>query len=107
MQREIDTIRRSLRAWARAYIDDIIYGVSSVADPFQKLCVLFEIFVAYNISIKPTMTYLHYRDGGLLGQRVNFLGLTKAENKLKAIQLLCYPDTLGALKYKLGLTGYL
>ena len=78
-----------------------------MANLFQKLCVLFEIFVAYNISIKPTKTCLNYSYVGLLGQRVHSLGLTTAEDKLKAIQLLRYPDTLGAMEYYLGLTGYL
>lgn len=44
---------------------------------------------------------------GLLGQRVDSLGLTTAEDKLRAIRLLIYPETLGALEYYLGLTGYL
>ena len=43
----------------------------------------------------------------LLGQRVNSLGLTTSEQKLKAIQFLTYPDILGAVEYYLGLTGYL
>ena len=43
----------------------------------------------------------------LLGQRVNSLGLTTSDEKLKAICLLAYPDTLGVLEYYLGLTGYL
>ena len=38
---------------------------------------------------------------------MNSLDLTTSEEKLKAIQLLTYPDTLGALEYYLGLTGYL
>ncbi len=107
MQREIDSILRSVRAWARAYIDDIIYRATSVADLLQKLCFLLKIFVAFNFSIKPTKTYLYYPDVGLLGQRVNFLGLTTAEDELKAIQLLRYPFTLEALEYYLVLTGYL
>ena len=68
---------------------------------------MFEIFLEYNISIKPTKSYLNYPDVSLLGQRVNSLGLTTSAEKLKAIQLLTYPDTLGALEYYLGLIGYL
>ena len=107
VQREIDTILRAVRDWARAYIDDIICGATSVEDLLQKLRILFEIFVAKNISIQPTKTYLNYPDVGLLGQRINSLGLATADDKLKAIRLLKYPDTLGALEYYLGLTGYL
>ena len=68
---------------------------------------LFEIFLRYNISIKPTKSFLNYPDMGLLGQRVNSLGLTTSDEKLKAIFLLTYPNTMGALEYYLGLTGYL
>ena len=107
VQREIDNIFRDVRAWARAYIDNIIYGAKSLPDLLDKLRILFDIFLHYNISIKPTKSYLNYPDVGLLGQRVNSLGLTTSEEKLRAIRLLTYPDTLGALEYYLGLTGYL
>lgn len=68
---------------------------------------LFEIFLHYNISIKPTKSFLNYPDVRLLGQRVNSLRLTTSDEKLKAIRFLAYSDTLGALEYYLGLTGYL
>ncbi len=77
-----------------------------MADVFQKPRVIFEIFVAYNISIKHTKIYLNYPDIGFLGQQVNFLRLTTSDDKLRAIQLLCYPKTLGALEYYLGLIWY-
>lgn len=107
VQQEIDNIFRDVRAWARAYVDDIICGAKSLPDLLDKLRVLFDIFFYYNISIKPTKSYLNYPDVALLGQRVNSLGLTTSEEKLKALQLLTYPDTLGTLEYYLGLTGYL
>lgn len=82
-------------------------GARSLPDLLNKLRTLFEIFLYYNISIKPIKSYLNYPDVALLGQRVNSLGLTTLEEKLKAIRLLTYPDTLGAIEYYLGLTGYL
>lgn len=57
--------------------------------------------------IKPLKSYLNYPDVGLFEQKVNFLGLTTSDEKLKAIRLFTYPDTLGALKYYLGLIRYL
>lgn len=107
VQREVDNILRNVRDWARAYIDDIICGGTSLEDLFHKLCILFEIFLHYNISIKPTKSYLNYPDVGLLGQRINSLGLTTSDEKLKTVRLLRYPETLRALEYYLGLTGYL
>ena len=107
VQREIDNILCNVLDWARVYIDDIICRRTSLEDLFHKLRILFEIFLHYNISIKPIKSYLNYPDVGLLGQQVNSLGLTTSDEKLKAIRLLRYPETLGALEYYLGLTGYL
>ncbi len=107
VQREIDNILRNVRTWVQAYIDDIVCGTKSLPDVLDKLRTLFEIFLAYNISISPTKLYLNYPDVVPSGQRVDSLGLTTSEQKLKAIKLLNYPDTLGVLEYYLGLTGYL
>lgn len=107
VQQEIDNILREVRAWARAYVDNIVCVTRSLPDLLDKLRVLFEIFLHYNISIKPTKSFLNYPDVGLLGQRVNSIELTISDEKLKAIRLLAYPDTLGALEYYLGLIGYL
>lgn len=51
--------------------------------------------------------FLNYPDVGLLKQSVNSLALTTFDKKLRAICLLAYLDTLGALEYYLGLIGYL
>lgn len=107
VQREINNILRSICDWARAYVDNIICRARLLDNILSKLCIFFEIFVAYNISIKPTKTFLNYPDVGLLGQEVNTLGLTTAKEKLNAIRLPQYPLTVGALEYYLGLTGYL
>ncbi len=107
VQREIDNILRNIWSWVRAYIDDIVCGAKLLPDLLYKLQTLFEIFLAYNISISPIKLYLNYLDVILLGQWVDSLGLTTSEQKLKAIKLLTYPDILGALEYYLGLTGYL
>ena len=107
VQQEINNILRGVRAWKWAYVDDIVCGAKSLPDLLDKLRVLFEIFLRYNISIKPTKLFFNYPDVGLFGKQVNSLGLTTSEEKLKTIRLLTYPDTLGALEYYLGLTGYL
>lgn len=68
LQHEIDNILRDVRDWARAYIDDIICNGSSLDNLLRKFRALFEIFLHYNISIKPTQLYLNYPDIGLLSQ---------------------------------------
>lgn len=107
VQREIDNILRSVWDWARAYVDNIICRARSLNNLLLKLHILFEIFVAYNISIKPTKTFLNYSNVALLGQEVNILGLIIAKKKLNVIRLLQYPLIVGALEYHLSLTDYL
>lgn len=107
VQWEIDNILQGIRAWARAYDDNIIYRARFFSDLLEKLRILFDIFFEYNISIKPTKSFFNYPNVGLLGQRINFLGLTNSQEKLWAIRHLTCPETLGALKYYLELTGYL
>ena len=107
VQCEIDNILHDVRDWARAYINNIICSKSFLDNLLHKLHILFEIFLRYHIFIKPTKSYLNYPDVGLLGQQVNSLGLITSDEKLKAIRFLRYLETLGALEYYLGLTGYL
>lgn len=66
-QREIDNTLQEVQEWAWAYIKDIVCGRSSLLDLFYKLHILFEIFLHYNISIKPTKSYLNYPNIGFLG----------------------------------------
>lgn len=107
IQREIDNILCEVRNWACVYVDDIICDAKSLDNLLSKLRILFEIFMAYRILIKPTKSFLNYPDVSLLGQRVDSLGLTTATEKLQTSKLLTYPETLEALEYYLGLTGYL
>ena len=61
----------------------------------------------YNLAIKPTKTFLAYPSVALLGQKVDSLGLSTAEEKLAAINKLTFPRTLKALETYLGMTGWL
>lgn len=91
----------------QAYIDDIIGGTKLLSDLLNKLQTLFEIFLAYNISISPTKSYPNYTSIVFLGQQVNSLGLAILEQKFKAIKLLTFSNTLRVLEYYLSLTDYL
>lgn len=107
IQQEIDNILREVRTWARACVDNIICRAKSLSDLLKKLRILFGIFLKYNISIKPTKSFLHYLDIEFLGQQVHFLGFTTLEKKLWAIKHLTYLETLDTLKYYFRLTSYL
>lgn len=106
IQWEIVNILKSGWDWAHTYVNDIICKARFLDNLLSKLRILFEIFVAYNIFIKPTKIFLNYPDVRLLGQEVNTLSMTTAKKKLNAIRLLQYPLTVGILEYYLGLTGY-
>lgn len=107
VQRQIDRILREIRDFAQAYVDDIVCGSTSLAEHLSHLRQLFTLLVKFNVSISPKKAFLGFPDVSLLGQRVNSLGLATSEEKLKAISLLQYPQTLGGLEHYLGLTGYL
>lgn len=107
IQHEIKNILHSIRAWAQAYMNDIICEAKSLCDLLKKLCILFDIFLEYNICIKPTKSFLNYPDVGLIGQRVNSLGLITSKKKLRIINILTNPKTLGVLEYYLRHTSYL
>lgn len=89
------------------YSGNIVYGARSLLDLLDQLRVLFNIFLYYNIYIYPIKLYLNYLDMRLYGKRVNSLGLTTSDEKLKLIYLLTYPHKLGAIEYYFGLTIYL
>lgn len=88
VQREIDNILHSVQVWALIYINDIMCEANLFPNLLNKLRGLFEIFLAYNISINPTKSYLNYPNMVFFGQQVDFLGLTTSEQKFKTIQLL-------------------
>lgn len=107
VQQNVNNILREVRAWARAYVNNIICGASSSSDLPEKLHILFDIFLVYNISIKPTKSFFNHSDVGLLGQPINCLGIITLEEKVRAIKQLTYPKILSALKYCLELISYL
>lgn len=66
IQRKIDNIFHDVRTWAHAYVDDIICGAKSLSNLLKKLRILFDIFLEYNISIKPSKSFFNYSNVGLL-----------------------------------------
>lgn len=91
----------------RAYINDIVSGAHSFTKYVVNLRAIFDLCIQYNISIKPIKVFLNYPSVNLLGQHVNSLGLTTAEDKLVAIAAIEYPVMFGDLEHFLNLIGYL
>lgn len=106
IQRKIDNILCNFRTWAQTYVDNIICRAKSLPDLLEKLRILFDIFLEYNISIKLIKSFFNYLNIELLGQQIISLDLTTLEEKFRTINLLTYLKILDTLKYYLGLTSY-
>lgn len=59
------------------------------------------------MSLEPKKAYVAFPKVSLLGQRVDALGMTTPEDKIKAIAGLEFPRTLRQLETYLGMTGAL
>lgn len=68
IQRRMDRLLHEFRQFVRPYIDDIIVKSSSFNEHIYHLHQIFRLFVDYNISIKPSKTFLGYESIDLLGQ---------------------------------------
>lgn len=72
----------------------------------SKLWIFFRIFVAYNLSVKSTKTFLNFFNVSFFGQKINILSLTIVKIMLDIIKLLWYLLRIAAFEYYLRLTGY-
>lgn len=107
VQRQIDRILRPYRHFARAYVDDIVIYGRTFQEHLQQLHTIFALLQRLRIHLNPSKTYLGYPNIQLLGQHVDALGLTTAQDKIEAIIKLKFPQTLQELETYLGLTGWL
>ena len=107
VQRQTDAMLRPLRKFARAFVDDIVVFSHTLTEHLEHLNQLFSLLRAKNVSLAPTKSFLGYPSVMLLGQRVDSLGMTTAEEKIQAITALKFPRTLRELETFLGLTGWL
>src|SRR5436190_22675868 len=107
VQQQIDNILRLLRAFVRAYIDDIVIFSRTLDDHLSHLYQLFSLLSQYNIVINPKKAYIGFPTIRLLGQKVSSLGLSTTQDKIDAIAKLDFPKNLKDLETYLGLTGWL
>ncbi len=74
VQRQTDRLLRPFRAFARAYVDDIVIFSKPLEEHLRHLAAIFSLFVKKGISIKPSKAFLGYSTVQLLGQKFNSLG---------------------------------
>lgn len=106
VQRMMDAYLADLRAFCRAYIDDIVVASETWEEHLDHLNQLFERLQEMNVRLEPKKAFIAFPSVTLLGQRVDSFGLSTPEEKISAIRELSFPSTLGNLEHYLGLTGY-
>lgn len=107
VQRQTDAMLRPFKAFAKAFVDDIIVFSRSLQEHLDHLRQIFELFRARRVSLSPTKSFIGYPSVTLLGQRVDGLGMSTSKEKIQAITNLRFPETLRELEIFLGLTGWL
>ncbi|KAJ5789125.1 uncharacterized protein N7518_006136 [Penicillium psychrosexuale] len=89
----------------------IFDGLSVISDTFDEhtehLTFILGVLEKHGISLEPKKAYVPFPEVSLLGQRVDALGMTTPEDKIKAIAGLEFPRTLRQLETYLGMTGAL
>lgn len=106
IQRELDHLLQKIRKFCKAYINDLVVASDSLAKHISHLHKLLSILQEYNIRLEPKKSFVGFPSINLLGQRVDSLGITTIEEKLRAVLSLDFPHTLKELETYLGLAGY-
>ena len=97
-QRQIDSILRKYRHFAKAYVNDIIVFFNSLEKHLRYLNQIFALFKRMNITLKTSKIFLDYFIISLLNQRIDSLRMIIAIDKLKTIFNLIFSQTLKQLK---------
>jgi len=107
IQRMIDRILWRQRAYARAYIDDIVIFLNTLEEHLKHLHNVFATLKRMGICLSSEKSFLTYLSVQLLEQWVDELGLATLKDKLVTIAGLCFSISLSQLEKYLDLTGYL
>jgi len=107
IQRMINRILQRQRAYARAYVDNIVIFSNTLEEHLKHLHNVFTTLKRMRICLTSEKSFLTYSFIQLLEQRVDALGLATSEDKLVAIAGLCFSISLSQLEKYLGLTEYL
>ena len=103
----INRILQRQRAYARAYIDNIVIFSNTLKEHLKHLHNVFVTLKRMRICLSSKKSFLIYLFIQLLEQRVDVLELATSEDKLVTIAGLCFSISLSQVEKYLGLTGYL
>ena len=107
VQRRIDVMLRSHRAFARAYVNDVMIFFNFLKEHLRHLNKIFKLFQHMNVAVKTSKIYLEYSFITLLNQKMNNLEFITTKNKLATIRDLQFSRTLKYLETYLNKTNYL
>lgn len=91
----MDLILKKFAKWCKAYMDVASANLQEYITDIRRL---FQCLQAYNIKLEPKKAYIGFHQVSILGQRVDALGMSTPEEKLRAIADLQFPDTLQKLE---------
>lgn len=107
VQRQIDKLLRTLRDFARTYVDDIVIFFKTLEEHLKHLRKMFDLFKKKRISLSSIKSFLDYSFIQLLDQRVDNLRLITLEKKIATIASLLFSRSLNDLDHFLELTRWL
>ena len=107
VQRQVNTILRFHKSYAREYIDDIVIFSKSFDEHVQHLNIIFQLFNDLNISLSLKKFFLRYSTVQLLEKKVNAFDLTTVVEKIEAIFKLKFLANLKELETYLDFTNWL
>ena len=84
VQRQMDLMLQPLQDFVKAYINDMIIFSMTLEEHIQHVC------QQKRISLSPEKSFLAYPSVVLLGQRVDSLGFSTTDEKIKAITSLTF-----------------
>ena len=88
------------------YLDDIIVFSTNENSHIDRLKSMLERLLEANLKIKPSKTHLMQSEVEFLGHIVNEQGIHTDPAKVKAVQEVPSPTSIGELRSFLGFTGY-
>ena len=107
VQRQIDRLFRSFRAFAKTYVNDIVVHLNILQKHLVHFKQIFDMLKINNIFIKSKKIFIDYFIVHLLNQKIDFLELIIVEKKLKIISRLFFSTILQLLKTYLNFTSWL
>ena len=98
VQKKIDVLLRTVRRFAKTYVDDIVVFSRTLKKHKVHLHEVFDILNSYEVRLASKKSYLKYSTVTLLKQKIDVFEFTIIANKLTTIVNLKFFHTFKNLK---------